>query len=178
MPSDGQFYTDRIARMRVLVADSFFDFRKVMRAMLIDEIGVYAVQEAKDGKQALAMLQKGQFDLVIAETTMEPVGGIELTALIREGSGGVDPKTPVIAVSGRPQLSDILAARDAGVDEYVAKPLSAKILQLRIHSIIDHPRPFVRGTDFFGPDRRRHGDEDFQGADRRSHKPHVVSRES
>ena len=177
MPDSKPFFRDRVARMSVLVVDPFFDFRQVLHAMLLNEIGVSVVQDARSVKVAMEMLKEKAFDLVIAETAMEPVGAIELTKLIRSASGGVDPKTPVIAVSGRPHLDDILAARDAGVDEYLAKPLSAKILQLRIHSIVDHPRPFVCADAFIGPDRRRHGEEGFEGADRRREAPEIITRE-
>lgn len=165
----------RIATMRVLIADSFFEFRQLVRTILTQDIGVAEVQEAKNGEQALKMLNEASFDLVIADTAMRPMGGIALTTLIREGDGAVDCRTPVIAVSGQPSLADIMAARDAGVDEYLAKPLSAKILELRIRSVIEHPRPFVRVTDFAGPDRRRHEKEGFEGSERRTREARVVN---
>lgn len=178
MPSKPQTYRDRVARMHVLVVDAFYEFRQVLRGILLDDIGVAFVSDAKTGKQALAMMQENAFDLVIADTAMQPLGAVELTTMIREGSGGGDPRTPVIAVSGQPKLADILAARDAGVDEYLAKPLSAKILQLRIHSIIEHPRPFVCADDFVGPDRRRHHDGTFAGEDRRHDVADMAKREA
>jgi len=158
-----------ISRMHILIADSFFEFRQVLRMMLLREIGVASVEEAKSGKQALAMLKEEDFDLIIADTAMRPMGCIELTALIRDGVAGIDPTIPVIAVSGRPALGDILSARDAGVNEYLAKPLSAKILELRIRSVLEHPRPYIHNAAFIGPDRRRRTDAGFAGHDRRTH---------
>lgn len=175
MPNRQNTNVSRIATMRVLIADSFFEFRQLVRTMLVSDVGVAEVQEAKNGEQALKMLGEDPFDLVIADTAMRPVGGIALTTLIRGGFGAVDYRTPVIAVSGQPSLADIMAARDAGVDEYLAKPLSAKILELRIRSIIEHPRPFVRAADFAGPDRRRHVKGGFEGSERRTRDARVVN---
>jgi len=169
MKKQQQSYAERIATMRVLVVDSFFEFRQLVRTMLIRDIGVASVEDAKDGEQALKILkEEGGFDLVIADTTVRPMGGIALTAMIRTGGAKVDEHMPVIAVSGQPSLADIMAARDAGVDEYLAKPLSAKILELRIRSVIEHPRPFVHAANFLGPERRRHDKTGFDGVERRA----------
>ena len=67
----------------------------------------------------------------------------------------------------------VFHARDAGVTEFMAKPISPKSLYARISAVIDRPRPFVRAEDYFGPDRRRRVIE-FQGADRRSNEPKIV----
>jgi len=169
MTGSPQALQSPIPAMHILIADSFFEFRQVLRMMLLRDIGVASVEEAKSGKQALAMLKEEDFDLIIADTTMRPMGCIELTTLIRDGVAGIDSTIPVIAVSGQPALSDILSARDAGVNEYLAKPLSAKILELRIRSVLEHPRPYINNAVFIGPDRRRRGDEGFDGSDRRTH---------
>jgi len=105
---------------------------------------------------------------------MRPVGGVEMTRRIRSGEEAIDPFLPVILVSGHAEIVEIMAARDAGANEYLAKPLSAKILDLRLNAVIKHPRPFVRSDNFFGPDRRRHAKESFKGGERRSHDPNIV----
>lgn len=169
MTGSPQVLQSPMSGMHVLIADSFFEFRQVLRMMLLREIGVASVEEAKSGKQALAMLKEGDFDLIIADTTMQPMGCIELTSLIRDGVAEIDSTIPVIAVSGKPALNNILSARDAGVNEYLAKPLSAKILELRIRSVLEHPRPYIHNAAFNGPDRRRRSDASFDGSDRRSH---------
>ena len=60
----------------------------------------------------------------------------------------------------------VIEARDAGVTEFLAKPISPKSLYTRVHSIVTRPREFVRTKSYFGPDRRRH-DLDFTGENRR-----------
>ena len=58
-------------------------------------------------------------------------------------------------LSGFTEYRRVVEARDAGVNEFLAKPISAKALYQRFASIIDNPRPFIRTQDYFGPDRRR-----------------------
>jgi DNA-binding response OmpR family regulator len=58
-------------------------------------------------------------------------------------------------LSGHTELQRICEARDAGVNEFLAKPISARALYSRMMSLIANPRPFVRTATYFGPDRRR-----------------------
>ena len=165
---------DRIANLRVLIADPYAQLREIMRDILMRGIGVEEVIEAKNGEEALAMLRDQACDMAIVDCAMRPVGGIEMTQRIRAGTSTIDPFLPVILVSGHAEIAEIIAARDAGANEYLAKPLSAKILDLRLNSVIKHPRPFIRADSFFGPDRRRHAPESFKGSERRSNKPDVL----
>jgi DNA-binding response OmpR family regulator len=62
----------------------------------------------------------------------------------------------------------VVEARDAGVNEFVAKPVTARTLLDRIVATIYRPRAFVRTKDYFGPDRRRRADPDYAGPLRRA----------
>ena len=65
-------------------------------------------------------------------------------------------------------------ARDAGVNEFLAKPVTARSLIHRINLVIEHPRPFIRCSTYFGPDRRRRAEPGFKGPWRRQGDPGVV----
>lgn len=158
----------RIAALRVLVADPFSQLREIIRDILLRGVGVAAVFEARNGNDALTALRDLPCDVMIADTGMDPVGAVDLTQIVRGGHEGIDPFMPIIVMSGNANLDEIIAARDAGANEYLAKPLSAKILDLRLHAVVAHPRPFIRSDDFFGPDRRRHAKALFRGPDRRN----------
>lgn len=164
----------RIAPLRVLIADPYSQLREIMRDILLRGIGVEEVLEAKNGDETLSLLRDLGCDVAILDTGLQPLGGIEITKRIRAGKDGIDPFIPVIITSGNPEIGEIIDARDAGANEYLAKPLSAKILDLRLNAVIKRPRPFVRSDDFFGPDRRRHKDEAFKGSNRRTHEPDIV----
>ncbi|MCW8915320.1 MAG: response regulator [Magnetovibrio sp.] len=167
-PASMRFSEERISQMRIMVADPFSQLRDLIRDILLRGIGVGDVIEARDGEEVLTTLRELPCDLVIADTAMDPMGALELTFRIRAGAEGVDPFTPVIVMSGHANLDEILKARDVGANEYLAKPLSAKILDLRLHAMVEKPRPFIRSDDFFGPDRRRHHKDHFRGQERRT----------
>ncbi len=156
-----------IAKLRILVVEPFSQLREILRDILQRGIGVSEVYEARTGESAMKMLHDLPCDLVIVDAGIEPMGGVELTRMIRAGEDNVDPYMPVIVMSGHASLDEIIAARDAGANDYVAKPLSAKILALRLHALVERPRPFIRSNNFFGPDRRRHHKLIFQGQERR-----------
>lgn len=165
---------DRITRLRIMVVEPSAQLREIVRDILRRGIGVGEVIEAKNGEEAITMMRDFPCDMIIADTGMAPVGGIELTRYIRKGSDRIDPFLPVIVVSGFPELAEIIAARDAGANEYLAKPLSAKIVELRLNAVLSRPRPFIRSDNFFGPDRRRHEVDDSTLEERRTHEPEVV----
>jgi len=169
---------NRIAAMRVLVADPYSQLREIIRDILLRGIGVAEVLEARNGEEVLESIRELPCDVVIADAVMSPVGALELTQKIRQGYEGIDPFTPIIVMSGNANLGEIIAVRDAGANDYVAKPLSAKILDLRLRALVGQPRPFVRSDDFFGPDRRRHMKALFRGTDRRTHDSEAIDPEA
>lgn len=69
-------------------------------------------------------------------------------------------------LTGHTEMHRVIEARDAGVHEFLAKPISAKGLYSRVKSIIERPRPFIRAGLYFGPDRRRR-QIDWKGSERR-----------
>ncbi len=74
---------------------------------------------------------------------------------------------PVIMMTGHSERHRIEEARDAGITEFLAKPISARSVLERMIEVIEHPRPFVRTKSYFGPCRRRKNDKTFKGPWRR-----------
>ena len=77
---------------------------------------------------------------------------------------------PIIIVSAFTEMSHVLAARDLGMTEFLAKPISAETVYTRLCSVIENRRPFVKASSFFGPDRRRRRGN-YRGGDRRVSAP-------
>ena len=71
-------------------------------------------------------------------------------------------------LTGYTHIERVRQARDAGVNEFLAKPVSVKAIMTRLISVIEHPRPYVRTKSYFGPCRRRRGDEEYRGPERRA----------
>jgi DNA-binding response OmpR family regulator len=85
---------------------------------------------------------------------------------VRTAEDSPNPFLPIIMMTGHTERHRIFRARDSGVTEFLAKPITAKQLLMRLTNIIENPRPFVRARGYFGPDRRRRS-EGYQGPERR-----------
>jgi len=143
-----------LASLHVLIVDDYQPMRHIVRGIL-REWGILNVGEAANGREALDLVSNFSADILITDYRMFPIDGLELAKTIRSGQAGVDPYLPILLITAYTEMSTILQARDAGVNEFLAKPISAKLVYYRIRSMIEHPRPYVRAEEFFGPDRRR-----------------------
>jgi len=144
---------------------------RFMRTIIVNVLrglSIRHVMEARDGHEALEELRNSPVDLVIMDWEMDGMNGMKLLQTIRSGKRGLNPLTPVIVVSANTIVRNIIQARDAGMTEFLAKPVSASSLYARIVSIIENPRRFVRTGSYFGPDRRRRFDPHYTGPRRRA----------
>ena len=94
-------------------------------------------------------------DLVICSWLRDIIKGPEFVKMVRSGKNTKNPYIPIIMLSAFTEAFRITEARDAGVNEFLAKPVSPKALYQRIVAVIEKPRPFVRTATYFGPCRRR-----------------------
>lgn len=154
-----------LSNLSVLIVDDYQPMRVILKNVLY-ALGIKNVAEAGSGEDALNTLKAGDVDIVFADNLMKPMNGVEMVRKIRAGEDNINPFTPVIMVSGYSELANIVEARDAGINEFLAKPVSAKLVYLRICSVIESPRGFVNSQEFFGPDRRRR-EMHIEGSDRR-----------
>jgi len=153
-------------QLRALVVEDNAHMRKLLRE-LIAALGIKESYEAANGKEAFAILREHQPDLVLTDLTMQPMDGIEFTRQVRLSPASPNPYVPIIMVTGHTERHRVEAARDAGTTEFLAKPVTVNNLFLRIAEIVERPRPYVRCATYFGPDRRRHNDEKYNGPWRR-----------
>lgn len=156
-----------LSRLSFLVAEDNTHTRMLMRQVLL-MLGVRDIRESSDGKEALARIASRPPDVLLTDWHMEPMSGLDMVRALRVGADSPDRFLPVIMVTAYAERGRVLAARDAGVNEYLIKPFSARALYTRIQAVIFRPRPFVRTKSFFGPDRRRQDDILYTGAERRS----------
>jgi len=156
---------DYLAKVSFLVVDDQEFIRQLVRQVL-GVIGAREVVDCADGERAWEEFKLTPADVVILDWKMSPVDGIELTNLIRKDPDSPNPYVPIIMMTAYSERARVLKARDAGVSEFVIKPMSAKTLFNRIETVISRPRSFVRVGTYFGPDRRR-ANKDFPGAERR-----------
>lgn len=143
-----------LSKLKILLVDDYPPMRLILGGVL-RELSVTRIDYANDGEEALVKLWEVEPDIVITDTIMEGMDGLELTKRIRTGHEGVDAFLPVIMVSASTGTKAIVKARDSGITEFLAKPISPHMLYLRLCAVIASKRPFVRTDGFFGPDRRR-----------------------
>ncbi|WEK58473.1 MAG: response regulator [Candidatus Brevundimonas phytovorans] len=150
----------------VLLADDNPNMRSIVFAML-KSIGVTRLREVSDGSAALEALNARPADLAIVDFKMLPVDGVTFTQLVRTAPDSPNPYLPIIMMTGHSEKRRVAQARDAGVTEFLVKPVTPLALLTRIQAVIMHPREFIRTDSYFGPDRRRTQTDSFAGPFRR-----------
>ncbi|MEI9993429.1 MAG: response regulator [Rhizomicrobium sp.] len=157
----------RFDRLKVLVVDDNQHMRKLVVAIL-QAFGVLQIFEAGDGNKAWAMLRETNPDVIILDWMMEGLTGLEIVKMVRTSAQTPNPFVPIIMLTGYSQAEHVRQARDAGANEFLAKPVSVKAIMSRLVSVIEQPRPYVRTKAYFGPCRRRRGKEEYRGPERRA----------
>ncbi|MBF0391848.1 MAG: response regulator [Alphaproteobacteria bacterium] len=154
-----------LERLNFLVVDDNKHMRALVKTIL-HALGSKSVVEAADGADAFKELRHFPADIIICDWNMSPLDGLDFVRLVRTGKDSPNPFAAIIMLTGHTEMHRVVEARDAGVHEFLAKPISAKALYSRIRAIIERPRPFIRTATYFGPDRRRRQIE-YKGRERR-----------
>lgn len=121
--------------MHVLVVDDYNTMRRIIRNLL-KQLGFDNVEEAADGGEAFKKAQEAAkpFGLIISDWNMEPMTGLELLKLVR-----ADAKlkaTPFIMVTAESKPENVIAAKQAGVSNYIVKPFNAETLKTKMTAVI------------------------------------------
>jgi len=157
----------RFELLKILLVDDNHHMR-VLLTEILRAIGVQHVYEATDGAEALQLMRSHPIDIIMSDLAMHPLDGIDFVRLLRISSDSPNPMAPVIMITGHSTLKRVAEARDVGVTEFLSKPVTARGVLERINRVIENPRPFVRTGDYFGPDRRRRADPNYDGPKRRA----------
>ncbi len=140
-----------------------------MRGLLITTLhalGVERVLAAENGEEAIqlmtpavdmgeSMVGKTGVDMILSDYVMPVVDGAMLLRWIRLAAKSPDRFLSFIMISAAADREVIYDCRDAGVDEFLAKPFSADSIAKRLIAAIENPRPYIYCPNYFGPDRRR-----------------------
>ena len=128
------------SRLRFLVIEDNAHMRRILRTLL-HGFGSREVYEAEDGASGLESFVHYMPDIVITDWAMPIFDGLELTQMIRQPGANPNPYVPIIMLTGHSEKMRVIAARDAGITEFLAKPISAKALYQRILNIVDQSAP-------------------------------------
>ncbi|PWE16898.1 two-component system response regulator [Marinicauda salina] len=154
-------------RIRVLIVEDNAHMSTILRKVL-QGFGVRQVFETRDAADAFEAMRTNNPDLALVDYMLGDVDGLEFTRLVRTASDSPNRYLPIIMVSGHTDRSRIMEAINAGVNEYLAKPVRPVDVYNRLVALIERPRRFVNAPGYFGPDRRRRQDPRYPGPFRRS----------
>ncbi len=119
--------------LRVLIVDDFATMRKIEKNIL-SQLGIKNVDEADDGSTALPKLQANTYDVVLLDWNMPNMTGLELLKALRSGDNNKD--VPVIMVTAEALKDNIVAAAQAGVNDYVVKPFTAGVMEEKLKKVL------------------------------------------
>ena len=156
-----------LSRLKFLIVDRNVNMRRIYKQVL-RSFGLRDVREASDGEEAVKVMYGFIPDMIVTGWDMAPMGGDAFIRKVRKGEDcPAVPWTPIILVTSHTDARTVAAARDAGVHEVLAKPVSAKGLYSRVVAVLEDTRPFVKCKAYTGPDRHRRSDEGYTGPKRR-----------
>lgn len=117
----------------VLVVDDYQTMIRIIRNLL-KQLGFENIDEAADGQEALGKMRAKKYGLVISDWNMEPMTGYELLREVR--SDEFLKPTPFIMVTAESKTENVIAAKKAGVNNYIVKPFNAQTLKMKIASVL------------------------------------------
>lgn len=120
--------------MNILIVDDYKTMLRIIKNLL-KQLDFNNVDEATDGEAALAKLANKNYGLIISDWNMEPMTGLELLKNVRE-EGGENSKVPFIMITAESKTENVIAAKQAGVNNYIVKPFNAQTLKNKMVSVL------------------------------------------
>jgi two-component system chemotaxis response regulator CheY len=118
--------------MNILIVDDYKTMLRIIRNLL-KQLGFNNVDEATDGSMALQKLRDKDYGLVISDWNMEPMTGIQLLREVRADSKLKN--LPFIMITAESKTENVVAAKEAGVNNYIVKPFNAQTLKSKIDAV-------------------------------------------
>ena len=133
--SDNGAASRSLEGLSVLIVDDNQNMRFLLHTLL-RAARITAINEADSGKEALSILTTTRPDIIITDLAMKPLNGIDFVRLLRNDPDSPGRDIPVIMLTGYSEEAMVVKARAAGINDFVAKPVSAKVLKERIERVI------------------------------------------
>lgn len=155
-----------LSHINVLLVEKHGYMRRLLRDVL-RQLGIREVRDCDNVEDAFDMFKERQADLVMTDWA-PGLDGISLLKALRNTDLSPNAFVPVIVITANTESRHIYEARDSGMTEFLAKPITAKRVYSRVCSVIEKRRMFISNEEFFGPDRRRLRAENYSGENRRA----------
>ncbi len=155
-----------LKRMKVLVVDP----NSYMRGVVADSLRrltVTNIMAAASAMEAFTVGRTFKPDITFVDWDAGRMSGLEFTREVRRNATGMSRETPIILLAGVIDHDQLMSARQAGINEFLLKPVSAQGVLSRIEEVVLRPRKFIDSRNYVGPCRRRKEDTGFSGPWRR-----------
>jgi len=161
------------ARVRALIVDDSVFARRLLRSVLTG-FGLRDIRDAEGIRDAMEAVIHLPPDIIFLDMMLhEGCDGLDMVKQIRNHEEDAVKFVPIVMISAETKIESIIQARDSGITEFLAKPISAQAVYSRLQWTIEKPRQFIRASEYFGPDRRRKI-EDMAGDERRRVEPDFI----
>ncbi|MBC7103440.1 MAG: response regulator [Parvibaculum sp.] len=120
-------------KMPILIVDDYKTMLRIVRNLL-SKLGFSDIDEATDGTDALAKLKSRRYALIISDWNMQPMTGYELLQKVRADAS--TKSLPFVMVTAESKVENVIAARKAGVNNYIIKPFSAEVLKAKLKTVL------------------------------------------
>jgi len=149
-------------KIRILLVEDHAPTAAMLTAML-KALGFGKLTLAGNMSQAIAALKDSAVDLLLSDFQLGIVNGLMLVRMIRRPDGLGNPNVPIVMVTAHAEPDRVAEALDAGVDDFLVKPVQPEKLLQCLEKVFGRPRVFVKSKTYSGPDRRRRQTETHPG---------------
>ena len=148
--------------LKILIVDGKRSNTKLLRGILMS-LGIRNATSVEDSASALQYMATDVYDVVFCDETVGPLNPAVFAKTLRRDATNRNHRVPVILMSDAPQRRLVEIARDCGINDFLAIPLSVTTVKRKLEAVMFSQKEFVRAENFVGPDRRRRG-ADGEGA--------------
>lgn len=166
MTDDRTIPQDQLKRMKCLVVDP----NAYMRGVIADSLRRLMLTNISAAATAVEAFTVGRLfkpDIIFVDWDAGRMSGLEFTREVRRNTTGMSRETPIILLAGAIDHEQLMSARQAGINEFLLKPVSAQGVLSRIEEVVLRPRKFIDSRNYVGPCRRRKEDPAYAGPWRR-----------
>lgn len=146
------FSLSQLDRLRVMIIDNSPMMRDLVQSVLVS-VGVKHFMMAGDGRSALDMIPAFGPHLAFVDWEMEPMNGLQFVREVRALAERDNPFLPIIMLTSHAEEPWVIEAKNAGVNDYLIKPVTGAAILKHLSFVINNPRPFMRTDRYFGPAR-------------------------
>jgi PleD family two-component response regulator len=144
--------------IRTIIIDEKGHASSLVRSLLL-RLGVQRIAALHSTDDALKLMREETFDVVFCDEYSAPLNPVAFVKAVRRDLTTKDVTIPVVLISAGASRKQIELARDSGLNDVIAKPVSVDTIERKLRQLVLEPQAFVTAKTFLGPDRRRSGEE-------------------